>query len=78
MVLSLPRMFNLFNGLSPASPRFTTPAEAPDRPANCASPPEADSPFFLHGGFASFEPDLTGEIRQALGEQAARRSGDMP
>jgi hypothetical protein len=78
MMLSLPRIYNLFNELSPASTRPTPPTQAPGRPPHSASPPAADSPGFLHGGFAPFEPDLTGEIRQALGEQAARRSGDVP
>jgi hypothetical protein len=39
--------------------------------------PSADSPGFLHAGFTPFEPDLTNEIRQALGEDAARRAGDV-
>jgi hypothetical protein len=71
-------MFNLFNGLSPAAQRLAPPAEAPGRKSHSASPPATDSPCFLHAGFAPYEPDLTGEIRQALGEQAARRSGDVP
>jgi len=37
-----------------------------------------DDPEFLHGGFAALTPDLTGEIRQALGWSAARRVGDAP
>jgi len=78
MVLSFPRMFSLFNGSSPASQHLAPPAEAPGRQPHPASPPATDSPGFLHGGFAPFEPDLTGEIRQALGEQVARRSGDVP
>jgi hypothetical protein len=66
-------MFNLFNGLPRPSPGL---AETPDRPA--LPPRPAESPGFLQAGFAPFEPDLTHEIRQALGEQAARRAGDMP
>ena len=37
-----------------------------------------DDPGFLRGGFAALTPDLTGEIRQALGHSAARRLGDVP
>jgi hypothetical protein len=72
MMLSLPRMFCLFNGLPRPSRGPAQPGAASDRP-----PPD-DSPVFLHAGFAPFEPDLTQEIRQALGEQAARRAGDAP
>jgi hypothetical protein len=68
-------MFSLFNGLPHLPLRLTEPIEAFDRP-----PPRspAESPGFLHGGFAPFEPDLTQEIRQGIGEQAARRAGDVP
>lgn len=77
MVLSLPRMFSRFNGLPHMSRRPARPLE-PGHPSLGPSPLADESPGFLHGGFAPFEPDLTGEVRQALGEQAARRSGDVP
>ena len=76
MMLSCPRMFSLFNGLPPPPPRPSQPIEAAGRQP--LVPPPAESPGFLHAGFAPFEPDLTHEIRQALGEQAARRAGDVP
>ncbi|MGA3403317.1 MAG: hypothetical protein ABSC95_29225 [Acetobacteraceae bacterium] len=77
MMLSLPRMFNLLHGLPHLPPRLAQPTAAPGRRPT-ASPLPAESPGFLHAGFAPFEPDLTGEIRQALGEEAARRAGDVP
>ncbi|HTB42504.1 MAG TPA: hypothetical protein VK741_02675 [Acetobacteraceae bacterium] len=74
MMLSLPRMFSLFNGLPHLPRRRAELIEVSDR-----RPPQAgtESPGFLHSGFVPFEPDLTQEIRQALGEQAARRAGDL-
>jgi hypothetical protein len=84
MTLSLPHMFSLFNGL-PHSPRHNVPPVEPS-----VQPPIAPSaqhpapllppwaPGFLHAGFAPFEPDLTKEIRQAPGEQAALRAGAVP
>ena len=79
MTLSLPRMFSLFNGLPHLPHRLTQPVEAYGRPASAPSPSlPADSPGFLHAGFAPFEPDLTDEIRRGLGEEAARRAGDVP
>lgn len=75
MMLSFPRMFSLFNGLPHLPLHDASPTEAPGR-HHPAPPPE--SPGFLHAGFAPFEPDLTHEIRQALGESAARRAGDEP
>lgn len=74
MMLSLPRMFSLFNDLPHLPRRLAELIEVPDR-----QPPQAgtESPGFLHSGFVPFEPDLTQEIRQALGEQAARRAGDL-
>jgi hypothetical protein len=75
MMLSFPRMFSLFNGLPHLPPRIAQPDAAADR----QHPTLLDeSPGFLRAGFAPFEPDLTHEIRQALGEQAARRAGDVP
>lgn len=76
-MLSLPRMFSLFNGLPHPSPHLTQPAEAPD-PRHPNPLRTGESPGFLHAGFAPFEPDLTQEIRQALGEQAAHRAGERP
>jgi hypothetical protein len=75
MMLSLPRMFSLFNGLPHLPLRLAEPIEASER-----RPPRVgtESPGFLHAGFAPFEPDLAQEIRQGLGEQAARRVGDAP
>lgn len=75
MTLSLPRMIGLFNSLSHRPPTAQGLIASHWQPA--ALPP-AESPGFLHAGFAAFEPDLAGEIRQALGEQAARREGDVP
>jgi hypothetical protein len=60
MMLSLSRLSGLFNGLPHLPP---------------AASPRDESPGFLHAGFASFEPDLTQEIRQGLGESAARDAG---
>jgi len=77
MMLSLHRMFNLLNSLSYPSRHPRWPVETSDRqPPTRALP--AGSPSFLHPEFAPFEPDLTQEIRQALGEQAARSAGDVP
>jgi hypothetical protein len=77
MMLSLPRMFSLFNGLPHPPHRFVQPIAAPDQRR---SPPlqQDGCPGFLGAGFARFEPDLTHEIRQAVGEQAARRVEDRP
>jgi hypothetical protein len=74
MMLSLPRMLSLFNGLPHPPLRIAEPIEASDQ-----RPPRlpAESPGFLHAGFAPFEPDLTHEIRQGIGERAARRMGDL-
>jgi hypothetical protein len=69
-------MFSLFNGLPHPSRRSAEPLES-GRPPSGPSPFPDESPAFLHAGFAPFEPGLTGEIRQALGEQAARRTGDV-
>jgi hypothetical protein len=70
-------MFSLFNGLPHLPPRIAQSDAAADRQHPTPRLP-AESPGFLHAGFAPFEPDLTHEIRQALGEQAARRAGDVP
>jgi hypothetical protein len=78
MVLSLSRISSLFNGLSHLPHHLAQPAADSGVAAAGASPPPADDPGFLHAGFAPLEPDLTGEIRQALGEEAARREGDVP
>jgi len=77
MMLSFPRMFSLFNGLPHLPPRIAQPDAAADRQHPAPLLPD-ESPGFLHAEFAPFEPDLTHEIRQALGEQAARRAGDVP
>lgn len=77
MMLSLPRMFNFFNGLPHRPPSRAEPFATPEGQPLSATP-ATDSPGFLQGEFASFEPDLTTEIRQVLGEQAARRAGDVP
>ena len=74
MMLSLPRMLSRSNGLPHLPPHLAQPIEASGPQPKRA----ADSPGFLHAGFASFEPDLTDEIRQGLGEDAARRAGDEP
>jgi len=76
MMLSFPRMFSLFNTLPHPPLRLAQPIEAPVRRPP-ALPPAA-SPGFLQAGYAPFEPGLTHEIRQALGEQAARHAGDVP
>lgn len=79
MMLSFPRMFGLFNGQPHPRRPLTQPTEAPDHQQQHAKPLlAAESPSFLHPGFAPFEPDLTNEIRQVLGEDAARRAGDVP
>jgi hypothetical protein len=65
MMLSLPRMFSLFNGLS-------------HPPLRLLQQQQDGCPGFLGAGFARFEPDLAHEIRQAAGEQAARRVEDRP
>ena len=77
MTLSFPRMFSLFHGLPHLPPRIAQADAATDRQHQTPRLP-AESPGFLHAEFAPFEPDLTDEIRQALGEQAARRAGDVP
>jgi hypothetical protein len=75
MMLSFPRMLSLFNGVQHLPPRLAEPNEASNwRPAQSRT----GSPGFLHAEFIPFEPDLTQEIRQGLGEQAARRVGDVP
>ena len=76
MVLSLPRLSSLFNGLPHLAWCISQLEEASGR--QCPPSLPADDPRFLHAGFAPLEPDLTGEIRQALGDQAARREGDVP
>jgi hypothetical protein len=75
MTLSLPHMFSLFNSLPHLSRCHLPPVEPSARHPEPLLPPR--SPGFLHAGFAPFEPDLTHEIRQALGERAARRVGDV-
>ncbi len=77
MMFSLHRMFSLFNGWPHLPHRPAQPIEAPDRQSP-APPPPAESPGFLHPEFAPFEPDLTQEVRQALGEEAARHVGEAP
>jgi hypothetical protein len=78
MVFSVPRMFRLFNGLPHVSYNLAQPAAVRCRRPPTPSPPPDESPAFLHTEFIPFEPDLVQEIRQALGEQAARRTGDAP
>ncbi len=78
MMLSLSRISSLFNGLPHLPHRLTQPEEGARGELRSASPLPPDDPGFLHGGFAPLEPDLTGEIRQALGEETARREGDVP
>jgi hypothetical protein len=71
-------MFSRFSGLSHlAYPLLQVDAPGSRQPAAPAQR-AADGPVFLHSEFAPFEPDLTGELRQALGEAAARRVGDVP
>jgi hypothetical protein len=70
-------MSNMFSGLSYAPLRRAQAVTVPAR-RHAAASLQAGSPGFLHAGFASLEPDLTHEVRLALGEQAALRAGDLP
>lgn len=73
MSLSLPRLFGALH-----HPRVATrPAEAGD-PSAPVPRHKPDDPTFLHAGFASLAPDLTGEVRQALGTQPNDDSGEVP
>jgi hypothetical protein len=73
MILALPRMFNPFAAL----PHPSLTASMGSRRAAAASRGD-EGPVFNHAGFATLAPDLTGELRQALGDQAARDAGDVP
>jgi len=77
MVLSLSRLSSLFNGLPHLPHWLAQPVEGSRRQPPVASPLPPDDPGFLHAGFAPYEPDLAQEIRQGLGEEAARREGDV-